>query len=76
MGFFALAVYAQMPKASYFLGHWKIGKLWKMCYSLKVAKLQDTQLQVSDPHLSLPICVMLLTDHIYACTGTANQHLC
>lgn len=28
-------VYAQMPKALCFLGHWKIGKLWKMCCSTK-----------------------------------------
>lgn len=28
--------YAQMPEASYFLGHWKIGQPWKMCYSTKL----------------------------------------
>lgn len=60
---FGSFIYAQVPKASSFLGHWKIGTLWENVVQykagLEVMKLQVTQIELVSFFVTCRICVML-----------------
>ncbi len=65
--------YAQMPKVSSFLGHWKIGKPWKICYSKKT-HLKVMTLEVKEFYSDwLILCDFIVYHLSYLCNARGTK---